>query len=93
MARQPLVGQGLIIEIYDHSRTNHTRKDTSRRVISPTHRPLPDNTQRSKETNIHAPAGFKPAIPASEPLHTQALNRVATGIGAHCYLYIHYKAT
>jgi hypothetical protein len=28
-------------------------------VISPTQRPLLDKTQQSKETNIHAPAGFE----------------------------------
>jgi len=28
-------------------------------VISPTHRPLPDNTQHSQETNIHAPGGIR----------------------------------
>jgi hypothetical protein len=27
------------------------------------------------------PAGFEPAIPASERQHTQALDRAATGIG------------
>ena len=26
---------------------------------------LPDNTQHSKQTDIHAPAGFEPAIPAN----------------------------
>ena len=31
-----------------------------------THHTLPNNTQQSQETDIHAPAGFEPAIPASE---------------------------
>jgi len=34
-------------------------------VISPSHRPLPDNTQHTQHTFM-APAGFKPTIPASE---------------------------
>jgi len=34
-------------------------------VISPSQRPLPDNTQYSQERD-HTPAGFDPAIPASE---------------------------
>ena len=29
------------------------------RVISPTHRPLPDNTQHPQKTNIHAPGGIR----------------------------------
>jgi hypothetical protein len=46
-------------------------------VNSPTQRSLPDNTQHSKETDIHAPAGFEPTIPASERPQTHALDRVA----------------
>jgi len=47
-------------------------------VISLSHRPLPDNTQ-----NRHScpPAGFEPAIPASEWPQTHALERADTGIG------------
>jgi len=59
----------------------HTRYDSSGRVISPTHRPLPDNTQHSQQTGIHAPAGIEPAIPASEWPQTHGLDRAATGIG------------
>jgi hypothetical protein len=61
MALQTLVGQGpLIIEASrSHSNTPHSPG----RVISPTQRTLPDNTQRSQETtNIHVPAGFEPVI-------------------------------
>jgi hypothetical protein len=55
MARQNLVGQGLlIIEAHDHTQTHHTWWDSSGRVISPSQRPLPDNTQHSQQTNIHA---------------------------------------
>jgi len=43
-------------------------------VISPTHRPLPDYTQHSTETNIHAPAGFKHTILESERPRTHALD-------------------
>jgi len=41
----------------------------------------PDNTQHSQETDIHVPAGFEPAVPASERPQTHALNRTVTGIG------------
>jgi hypothetical protein len=39
------------------------------------------NTQHLQETNVHAPAGFEPAIPARERPQTRALDRAATGIG------------
>jgi hypothetical protein len=35
----------------------------------------------SQETNIHAPVGFEPTIPASARPQTYALDRAATGIG------------
>jgi hypothetical protein len=38
-------------------------------------------------TNIHAPAGFEPTIPASKRPQTHALDRAATGIGINK----HYK--
>jgi hypothetical protein len=37
-----------------HTTTHHSRKDSSGRVISSSQRPLPDNTQHSQQTNIHA---------------------------------------
>jgi len=33
-------------------------------VISPTQRPLPDNKQQSRETNIHVPAGVQTHNPS-----------------------------
>jgi len=39
-----------------------------------------DNTQLSKETDIHVPAGFEPAISASERQQTHASDCAATGI-------------
>jgi hypothetical protein len=56
----------------------HTRLDTphsvglSGRVIKPTQRPLPDNTQHSQRTIIHAPGGIRTHNPskraATDPL-------------------------
>jgi len=43
-------------------------------------------TQHSQQTNIHAPAGFEPRIPASEQPQTHALGRAATGIGYIMYI-------
>ena len=49
----------------DHTHwTHHTRWDCPGRVIGPTQRPLPDNTQHSKETNIHYPAGIRTHNPS-----------------------------
>ena len=42
-----------------HTATHHSRLDSSGRVISASQRPLPDNTQHSQQTNIHAPGGIR----------------------------------
>ena len=42
-----------------HTTTHHIRQDSSGRVMSSSQRPLPDNTQHSQETNIHAPGGIR----------------------------------
>ena len=41
--------------LHDHSQTHYTRWDSSGRVISPTQKPLPDNTQHTQQTDINAP--------------------------------------
>ena len=48
-------------------------------MINSSQRPLPDNTQHSQQTNIHAPVGFEPTISAGERPQTYALDRAATG--------------
>jgi len=64
IVQQPPVGQGPpLSRLHDHTQTFHTRQDSSGRVISSTQRPLPDNTQHSQETDIHAAGG----IPTSNP--------------------------
>ena len=42
-----------------HTTTNHSRKDSSGRVISSSQRPLPDDTRHSQQTNIHVPGGIR----------------------------------
>jgi hypothetical protein len=49
--------------------TQHSIK-FSTNVISPTQENLPDNTQHSQETDIHAPGRFESAVPASEGRRT-----------------------
>ena len=54
-------------------------------MISPTERPLPDNTQHLQKKDIHAsPSGFEPAITGSEGPQTHALN-----IDIYIYIYIY----
>jgi hypothetical protein len=54
-----------------------------------------NNTKQSQETVIHAPAGFEPAILASELPLTHALDGVAIGIsfGNIPTRYLEYIAT
>ena len=42
-----------------HTTTRHSRQDSSGRVISSSQRPLPDNTQHSQQTNVHATGGIR----------------------------------
>ena len=61
MARQPPVGHGLLIHEVSrsHATTHHSRQDSSGRVINSSQRPLPDNTQHSQQTDIHASSGIR----------------------------------
>jgi hypothetical protein len=45
---------------------HHTQQDSSGRVIIPTQRPLPDNTQQSQESNIHVHGGIRTHIPKKQ---------------------------
>jgi len=49
-------------------------------MISPSQRPLPDNTQHSQQTNIHAPGGIQTRDLSRRAAEDHALDRVATGI-------------
>jgi hypothetical protein len=79
MARQPLVGQGLLIV---EALRSHSDTPTLGRIpLDESQKPLPGNTQHSQETVVHAPEGFEPAVPLSERPQTNALDRAVTGIG------------
>ena len=57
---------GVITELsksYIDTQTHHTQQDSSGQVISPTQRPLSDNTQHIKQTDIHAPGGIRTRNP------------------------------
>jgi hypothetical protein len=62
MAQQPLVGYSLpIIEASRSHPDTAQSLELLRKVcqISPSQKPLPDNTQHSQETDIHAPIWFQ----------------------------------
>jgi hypothetical protein len=40
-------------------------------MIGLSQRPLPENTQDPQETDIHAQAGYEPAVPTSNRLQTK----------------------
>jgi len=48
----------------DYTRTHHNRWDSSGRGTGLSQRPIPDNTQRSQETDIHAPGGIRTRSPS-----------------------------
>ena len=50
-------------------------------MISPSQRPLPDNTQHSQQTNIHAPAGIRTHNRSRSGRKTYSLDLAATGTG------------
>jgi hypothetical protein len=54
--QQPLVAQGLPLpKIRDRTQTPQHSVGHPGRVINPTKRPLPDNTQHSQQINIQPP--------------------------------------
>jgi hypothetical protein len=74
-----------------HNQTHNTLQGSFGWVISPSQRPLPDNTQHSKKTSI-LPPGFETAIPTSKRPHSHALDRAATGIDVQvAYRAMKYK--
>ena len=49
----------IFVVFRSHTTTHHSQQNSSGRVISSSQRPLPDNTQHSRQTNIHAPGGIR----------------------------------
>ena len=76
----PVAGFSLLVfEVsWSHTTTPHSRYDFSGRVISSSHRPLPDNTQHSQQTNIHAPGGIQ-----THNLNRRAAVDLRLGPGGH----------
>jgi hypothetical protein len=80
MVQQPIEGQNLrLSRLYNHTQTHLTLEDSCGRVIIPTHRPLPDNTQHLEEKDIHSSRrDSNPPVPPSEWSQTHSLDRAAT---------------
>ena len=66
VALRPNAVHGLLnLEVSrSHTAMHHSRLDSSGRVIGPTQRPLPDNTQHSQQTDIHVPGGIRTRNPS-----------------------------
>jgi hypothetical protein len=81
--QQPLVGQGVLtIEIFTLTLRRATLGRTPLDEWSARRRDLYLTTHNSHNTLTSIPpAGFEPAIPTSERLHSNALARAATGTG------------
>jgi hypothetical protein len=80
VAQRPPWGHGLLILEVSSSYTtmHHNRQNSSGRVIRSPQRPLPDNTEYSQHTKIHAPGGIWTHNPAGERSQTYSLDRAAT---------------
>ena len=72
------MGHGLLIHAVSRSHTtpHHSRWDSSRRVISSSQRPLPDNIHNRQP--FMSPVGFEPPISTGERPQTFVLHRAAT---------------
>jgi hypothetical protein len=56
-------------------------------MISSLQRPLPEITQHSQQTDIHAPVVFEPTISAGQRPQTYALDRAATGTRSFTFIF------
>jgi hypothetical protein len=61
LALQLSASYGLLVHevSLSHTMMRHNRLDSSGRVISSSQRPLPDKTQHTQQTNIHATGGIQ----------------------------------
>jgi len=60
MAQQPQWAWAYsLLRCHDHTQTRYPRRDPSGRVIGPSQRPVPDNTQHPQQTDIPAPGGIR----------------------------------
>ena len=88
---RPNAGHGLhILEVSrSHTATHHSRQDSSGRVISSSQRHLPDNTQHSQQTNIHAPGGIRTPTLSTRAAANLRLRPRGHWEPAYIYIYIY----
>jgi hypothetical protein len=79
------------LRLNGHTQTHHIRWDSSGRVISSSQTPLPNNTQQSREAEMHDPGGIQNHNPKKQAAVTHALDRAATGTGSHLTIYLNQK--
>jgi len=60
----PIVVKYIISRLDDHTQTHPTGYDSSGRAIRSSQRPLPDNTQHSRQANIHVVRGIRTHNPS-----------------------------
>ena len=86
VALRPNAGHGLLIleASRSHTTMQHSRQDSSGRVISSSQRPLPDNTQHSQQTNTHAPGWIR-----THDLSRRAAADPRLRPRGHWYIYIY----
>jgi hypothetical protein len=87
MTEQSLVGQGLFIIEVSRSHSDKRRSvELPGRVTSPKERHVPDNTQHSQQTDVHAIGGIRTRNHSKQAAADPRLNRR----GHFLKLYIHY---
>jgi hypothetical protein len=85
----------LILEVSrSHTTKHHSRQDSSGLAISSSQSPLPNNTQHSQQTNIHATAGIRTHNlnrgAAADLRHWEWLVAPFTKVKYDIYLDCHY---
>ena len=84
-----LVGLGrhivLVLKLHPIRHTTHGRTPSGP-VISSSYRPLFDNIQHSKETDIHDPGGIRTRNPSKGAAADPEIDRAATRIGSASYI-------
>jgi hypothetical protein len=60
----PTQAMASFLRFLDHTQRHTAVCRTFARVINPSQRPLPDNTQHSQQTDIHTPGGIRTHIPS-----------------------------
>jgi len=77
-----LVVLGLLVVEALKSRSHIPHSEFSGRVIGPSHRTLLENTQHSREIDVHPPDRIRTHNPSKRQSHTHALDRAAARIEA-----------